>query len=145
MSRLRHYGNALITKYIICFLSIGFCLDLVLHMDRIGSDRHRMGRFRIRIEWKKRVLVGYTIFVRCTFHSSNPFKSDPIRNPSSSNHPLDIHWTDGWYDSASRIISKGYPVTSWMSCTSKIPFAPLRKNKWLQIITNNLNNYLFCI
>ena len=46
---------------------------LVLYTDRIGSDWHRMGSFRIRIG-KNRILVGYTIFVRFTI------KSDPIRN-----------------------------------------------------------------
>ena len=40
--------------------------------------------------------------------------------PSSSDHPLDIHWTYWWYALTSRIISNGYPVTIRMSCLMTI-------------------------
>ena len=40
--------------------------------------------------------------------------------PSSSDHPLDIHWTYWWYALISRIISNGYPVTIRMSCLMTI-------------------------
>ena len=40
--------------------------------------------------------------------------------PSSSDHPLDIHWTYWRYALISKIISNGYPVTIRMSCLMTI-------------------------
>ena len=60
-------------------------------------------------------------FIRGHAELTEPLRKLIVKSdPSSSDHPLDIHWTYWWYALISRIISNGYPVTIRMSCLMTI-------------------------
>ena len=75
---------------------------------------------RFRLRWLRihyRILFKVLLLVFDCLQGTAPVY---LQLPSGSDYPLDIHWTDGWYDLISRIISNGYAVTIQMSCLTTI-------------------------